>query len=120
MQLSEGALVQHKKHDPAQGKWHQYKIICTTAVQNIGADDLACLFSAMHTETNEVWEVCGNGGPLHYLYHLGRKEWATEPFVIYWNVLETYRTWPWARPLAMFLEPGRFTPITPQQIDRPH
>jgi hypothetical protein len=123
MELASGNLYQHKKHDPSQGKYHQYRLeTVTAAAKNERGEgvpkDVACLYGVFHTEEEVIWEVCDNEGPLVWLYNSARNEWATEPHAIYSSILKPFDK-VFARPLKMFIEPGRFTQIDLEQVSIP-
>lgn len=121
MQLTPRSLWRHRKHDPGAGKFHQYEIICVTAAaqerdRHGDAYALACLFTSMHTETAELWEVCGNSGPNKYLWNSATGEWCQVPMVIYVGIHDPLGM-PWARELSQFID-GRFTQLTPMETTK--
>jgi len=116
-ELAPGLIVQHRKHNPDAGEFHKYQIvaIAKAAASRDRHGSPIILFanlSVTHTETLERWELCSTAGPdpESYLWQPNRQEWATESMVIYENVDMRDRG-PWARPLRLFIEPGRFKAI---------
>ncbi|MEM6432386.1 MAG: hypothetical protein AAF773_00795 [Cyanobacteria bacterium P01_D01_bin.115] len=58
---AESEVWQHRKHDPAAGKFHQYTILCVTESTPHPDRPMPQYFSAKHTETGEVLNILYDG-----------------------------------------------------------
>jgi hypothetical protein len=107
----EGEIWQHRKHDPARGNLHQYKIICLTEPGH-GPQDAPAYFTAIHTETGQWLDVMPAEGSAQSAPD-DHRNWLfppkNEPFVIYKAVHDDSGIC-WARPLDMFMD-GRFSKL---------
>jgi hypothetical protein len=107
-QPTPGSIWQHRKHDPENGKWHEYEVICV-ALDGECLDMSSCAyFTTIHTETQRWHDVCPTQLGDDWMYYL----WPAvdEPHVIYKSTRDDSGKC-WARPLSMFMD-GRFTEVS--------
>ena len=104
-----GQIYRHRNHNPAMGRWHEYKIIGIVKT-GPGPQDSPDYFTAVHTETGKWHDI---------LPGEGNKFWAfpevDQLHVCYENIHNKKR---WLRPIGMFMD-GRFTLISDQPIATP-
>ena len=118
--LKPGSLWQHKKHNPEDGKYHQYRLMVNTTpakneLEGGVSDRHKKVFPALHSETQQMlWIYCQKDEA--WAYNPKSRTWMTEPMVVYRNLLADEL--PWARPKGEFVD-GRFVSIQPNQIDEP-
>lgn len=110
---------QHRKHDPAQGKYHQYHLLGMSSPAGSPRKHGAGVYlvrreSPFHTEDDRKVSLCSGSSTPWYLYDHEQDRWYVEAHAIYRNVVYPEKLY--ARPMHLFLD-GRFKKITPDQID---
>ena len=104
--LQIGQVYQHRKHDPANGKWHEYRVIeIVSPSDGLGAISTHFFLqpcSYTHTENGEHYDLIGCRDKIYSSPPVDRLH------VAYVNTKNEDERW--IRPLETFID-GRFTPV---------
>lgn len=99
-----GQIYQHRKHDPGNGKWHEYEVVGVVSPPPEGPRYMTTMFlmgSCTHTESGDVYQLRGCRNKIY------ADPPVDCPHVAYKST-EDASGKIWLRPLDMFMD-GRFT-----------
>ncbi len=108
-----GQIYRHKKHDPSNGEWHEYEVICLVEAGSNGDENSPRYFTSEHTEIGQWYDILP-------ALDGSNKSWAwpavQKPHVCYSNTQDNSGK-TYLRPLEMFMD-GRFKLVEtdPQKI----
>ena len=104
-----GQVYRHRKHAPAAGKWHEYRVVCVV-LPGPGLEDSPRYFTAEHTETGNWHDIIpAAGSPTAKSGDARNWAWpeVEQAHVCYKNTRDDSGKC-WLRPLDEFND-GRFT-----------